>query len=676
MLVLLSGASYRDREIKGPRLCGLLALLADDLRAGCGTARLVESLWPDERPENPIKALHVLVSRARALLGTDAIAATPTGYRLVLREDQVDACAVVLCDSAGGRLSRAGEHAAALAQAEAGIALWQGAASPPEAAGDPLSDLRAARAMTLRSLVRTRALALARLGRHAEAVEPLRALLPERSLDEEVLAELLRCEAATMGPSKALARYDAYRSALREELGGGPGPALQAVHNELLHSDIPVVRHGVSHEPNLLVGRDDDIAAVTGLLRASRVASIVGAGGLGKTRLAHAVAREARQPVVYFVPLANITGDGEVVTEVASVLGVATAGRTGVAGLALPADLLTGIVNTLGPGPALLVLDNCEHVLRGAAALVHRLVAMSGSVRVLTTSRAPLGLSSESVFALPELSLATAAELFCHRARSARPSVALPADVVEQVCAHLDGLPLAVELAAARVRVMSVGEIARRLDDRFTLLRGGIRDAPPRHHTLHAVIDWSWNLLEPAGQVAMRALSVFPAGFTAEAARQLLGDDDVLRMLELLVEQSLVKVTDTPAGTRFRMLETIREFSTAQRRTAGETDQVTDRFLAWARDFGIAHHLSIYGEDLVPSGRIRAEQDNLMLALRYGLDRRDGATVAATCAVLASCGRWRCTSRARRACPASRPGSCRTSSRGLILSRPPGWPWS
>src|SRR4029453_16418031 len=225
------------------------------------------------------------------------------------------------------------------------------------------------------------------------------------------------------------------------------------------------------------------------------------------------------------------------------------------------------------PGPALLVLDNCEHVLRGAAELVRALVSMTRDLRVLTTSRAPLGLSSESVYLLPQLSLPIAVELFQQRAGGARPGADLPAEVVEDVCRHLDGLPLAVELAAARVRVMPVAEIARRLEDRFGLLRGGARDAPERHQTLQAVVDWSWNLLHPAGQAARRAVSVFPAGFTADAAVRVLGHggaSGVAPVLEELVDQSLLQVADTPAGARFRMLETVREFSTAQREAAGE----------------------------------------------------------------------------------------------------------
>ncbi len=636
-LTLLSRVAYRAQEITSPRLRALLALLAGDLRTGCSTTRLVEGLWPDEQPENPGKALQILVSRARAQLGSGVIASTPTGYRLALREDQVDAAAALLSASASARHSSAGDHAAALAHAEAGLALWEGAAGG-DTALDPLSALRAERAATYRSLVRARALALSRLGRHAEAAEALAGLVAERPRDEEVLLELLRSEAATVGPSAALDRYEAYRRSLRDELGTDPGPALQAVHLELLQGTAPVVRHGVPHEPNPLLGRDGDIAAVANLLRTSRVTSIVGPGGLGKTRLAHAVSRRAEQRIVHLVALAGVTSDDDLVSEVASVLGAGESRRTPVGQPAVPTDLLTGIAGALGPGPALLVLDNCEHVLRGAAELVHALVSMTQDLRVLTTSRAPLGLSSESVYLLPPLRLPTTVELFEQRARAARPGAELPAEVVEEVCRHLDGLPLAVELAAARARAMSVAEIARRLEDRFGLLRGGARDAPERHQTLHAVVDWSWNLLEPAGQAAMRALSVFPGGFTADAARQVLGDGDaadVPRVLEHLVDQSLLQVVDTPTGARFRMLETVREFSTAHRETAGETDRVVGGFLAWARDFGMAHHDAVFGADpFAPLERIRAEQDNLVQALRYALARADGGTVAATSAVL------------------------------------------
>jgi predicted ATPase/DNA-binding SARP family transcriptional activator len=633
-LALLSRVRYGSLEIPGSRLQDLLALLAEDPRVGCSTSRLVDALWPDEQPEHPVKALQILVSRARARLGPDFIVSTPSGYRLSLREDQIDASAVLLSASESEKRSRAGDHLAALGHAEAGLALCEDAQGWDSGDGHPLSALRAARVPAYWSLLRARALALSRLGRGAEAAAQLGELISRWPRDEEVMAELLRCEAATAGPATALARYADYRRQLRDELGSDPGPALQGVYQELLRADAPVIRRGVRHEPNALLGRDDDIAAVTGLLRSSRVTSIVGTGGLGKTRLAHAVSGQAEQRVVHLVELAGVAADGDVAAEVASALGVGEEGGTPVSRRSGPPGVLAGIMTALGSDPALLVLDNCEHVVRGAADLVHGLVSLSRDLRVLTTSRAPLGLSSESVYLLPELDLPTTAELFEQRARAARPDADLPAAAMRELCARLDGLPLAAELAAARVRVMSVAEIARRLDDRFAVLRGSARDAPQRHRTLHAVIDWSWNLLDPAGQAAMRALSVFPGGFTADAASHLLGAD-ILPVVEQLADQSLLKVTDTVSGARYRMLETVREFAATHREDAGETERVIDRFLVWARDFGVARHdLVLFGDDLAAFELVQAEQDNLVQALRLGLNREDGGTVAAVSAVL------------------------------------------
>jgi predicted ATPase len=634
-LTLLPRVAYRGQEFTAPRLRALLALLAGDLRTGCGVERLVAGLWPDELPGQPEKALQVLVSRARAQLGADVLVLTPTGYRLALAEDQVDSSALLLHAAASADRARAGDHAGSLAAAEAGLALWEGTPDEGGDSYDPVAALRAERAPVRDTLVRARALALARLGRHAEAAGPLALAASEHPRDEEVLAELLRGEAATAGPSAALTRYEAYRRELRETLGTDPGAGLKAVQQELLRGEAPVVRHGVPHEPNPLLGREEDIAAVERLLRASRAVTVIGPGGLGKTRLAHAVSRRAEQRVVYFVPLAGVTADVDVDAEVASALG-AGEGRPGAVGGQSSTDPVSAILGALGSGPALLVLDNCEQVVRGAADLVQALVSSSKDLRVLTTSRAPLGLTSEAAYALPELGLDTSVELFTQRARAARSGVQLPPDAVAELCRHLDGLPLAVELAAARVRVLSVPEIARRLGDRFALLRGGTRDTPERHRTLHAVVDWSWNLLAEDARAALRTLSVFPGGFSGEAGEQVLGEE-ALSLLEQLADQSLLTVADTPAGVRFRMLETVREFSAARRTEAGEEAEAVGRFLAWARDFGVAHHDWFFGsEPLVAWERIRAEQDNLVLALRHALARTDGPTIAALTAVLAA----------------------------------------
>ncbi|TGB10300.1 BTAD domain-containing putative transcriptional regulator [Streptomyces sp. MZ04] len=640
-LTLLERVAYRGQEVTAPRLRGLLALLAGELRAGCSTERLVAGLWPDALPERPAKAVQVLVSRARAQLGADVIAGTPTGYRLALAEDQVDSSALLRYAAASAERARAGDHAGSLAAAEAGLTLWEGAPDGVGDADDPVAALRAERAPARGALVRAQALALARLGRHAEAAGPLAVAASEQPRDEEVLAELLRGEAATAGPSAALTRYEAYRRQLRDELGTDPGAGLRAVQQELLHGEAPLVRHGVPHEPNQLLGRDEDIAAVRRLLRASRAVTVVGPGGLGKTRLAYAVGRRAEQRVVHCVPLAGVTADEDVATEVASALG-AGEGRHGALSGHAAADPVSGILGVLGSGPALLVLDNCEQVVRGAADLVGALVSSSKDLRVLATSRSPLSLTSEAVYALPELGLDTAVELFTQRARAARAGVELPLDAVAELCRHLDGLPLAVELAAARVRVLSVPEIARRLGDRFALLRGGARDVPERHRTLHAVVEWSWNLLTEDARAALRALCAFPGGFVGEAAEQVLGDD-ALPLLEQLADQSLLTVTDTPFGVRFRMLESVREFSAARRAEAGEEDEAVGRFLTWARDFGVAYHDALIGPDPSPREHplaarelIRTEQDNLVPALRHALARADGPTTAAVTAVLAA----------------------------------------
>ncbi|KNX36680.1 ATP-binding protein [Luteipulveratus halotolerans] len=640
-LTLLTRVAYQDTEIASPQLRHLLALLARDLRTGVSAARLIDGLWPDARPANPTKALQVLVSRARSQLGHDTIVSTPTGYRLALDSTDVDLSAAERCATAALRAAHDHDDEAARLHAEAGLALWEGGSPGGDGADGPLSQVRDEAGSAYAALRRAHAIALSRLGDHDAALPTLTALAAERPQDEELLAALLRTEAATTGPAAALERYETYRRGLRDRLGTDPGPALTEAHQDLLQHDRPAVRVGVPHEPNALLGRDADIAQVARLVRTSRVTSIVGPGGLGKTRLANVVSRHADQRVVHLVPLAGVTSDDGVLPEVASALGVrdprlrATSQRMSAA-----RDVMTGIVDALGPTPSLLVLDNCEHVIEGAAEVARSLVALTPDLRILTTSRSPLGLSSEAVYLLPELDQQTSVALFTERARAARPDVDLPTDVVARLCRHLDGLPLAVELAAARTRVMSVTAIERRLTDRFALLRSGARDAPERHRTLQAVIDWSWNLLDREHQHALATLAVFPDGFTLEAAEHVLGPDyDTLAVLEQLLDQSLLKVVDSVRGTRFRMLETVREFGSARLAEDGLTTAVQDAFLRWSRDFGSRQSGAFAGRDQIAAATtVRTEQDNLVKALDLAVERADAGTAASVFATLA--GLW------------------------------------
>jgi predicted ATPase len=442
------------------------------------------------------------------------------------------------------------------------------------------ADAAAARVILARASSRT--------GAHADAFPALAAAHAERPRDEPLLADLLRSEAAVSGPSVALERFEHYRRELRDRLGADPGELLQRAHRSLLALDRPV-RHGLRYEATALIGRDRDLERLRALLANARVVSIIGPGGLGKTRLAHAIARAAPEPAVHVVELAGVTSADDVAAEVGSALGVrdSVSGRR-VLTVEQRADVRARIAQLLGQSPTLLVFDNCEHLIEAVAGLVAFLVAATADLCVLTTSRAPLAIAAERVYLLGELDASDAARLFTERAVAARPSVQLTEHLVMGIVARLDGLPLAIELAAARVRTMALEEIDRRLEDRFALLRGGDRSAPGRHQTLFAVIDWSWNLLNAAERRALCRLALFHDGFTLEAAEAVLGDHAV-EAVQGLVDQSLVSVRETPAGGRYRMLETVREFGRMRLADAGEEDAARAAMRRWAASYARRH---------------------------------------------------------------------------------------
>jgi predicted ATPase/DNA-binding SARP family transcriptional activator len=643
--------------VTGARLRGLIARLALAGGQPVSTGALAGAVWDHVPPTEVANALQTLVSRARkALGGAAAVEQSAAGYRLAVTPDDVDALRFE-------RLVAEGAVAEALA-------LWRGPALAD--AGDfaepfarRLEELRLDATVTFLTRELDAGRATARVGE-------LEGLAAEHPLHEKLAGLLMRALAATGRQADALAAYEALRTRLADELGIDPGPEARTVHLEVLRGEIAAApapagraRTNLRAQLTSFVGRTDEVARVGKALQANRLITLVGPGGAGKTRLATEVAAVVRDSApddtadgIWLAELASVTDAADVPQAVLGAIGLRESRLLPDGTQRMTSrDARTRLLDGLADARALLVLDNCEHLIDACAHLADALLAHSPQLRIVATSREPLGITGESLFVVPPLDEDPAVRLFADRAAAVSQEFTLDGEtrpLVVDIVRRLDGLPLAIELAAARLRTLPLAEISRRLTDRFRLLTGGSRTALPRHRTLRAVVEWSWELLTPAERLLAERFSVFPAGATPAAVAAVCagsrcaGDElaaadadelaaDADELLSSLVDKSLLQ--PLADGIRLRMLETIREYGAEKLAARGEVGELRRRHAAhYTALMGQAAPRLLTRDQLSWLTVLRADRDNILAALRYWCDADDAEnalSLAVSLAVMA-----------------------------------------
>jgi predicted ATPase/DNA-binding SARP family transcriptional activator/tetratricopeptide (TPR) repeat protein len=668
--------------ISGARLRDLIVRLALAGGRPVSTSELGDAVWGDEPPADLANALQTLVSRARrALGGAQAVEQSAAGYRLAIKPDDVDAFRFQRL-LAEGHLEKA-------------MGLWRGPALA-DAGEFAAPHAQRLERLQLDAMVTRLASEVADdpAGGH---VGPLEVLAAHHPLDEKVTGLLMRALAASGRQAEALAAYDTIRGRLADELGIDPGAELQAVHLEVLRGEAaaraesgnesgatagaihpaPRARTNLRAQLTSFIGREDDVARVLKSLGQYRLVTLVGPGGTGKTRLAAEVAAVAAgggsdgaspdaddvSEGVWLAELASVTDPGDVPQSVLNSIGL----REPRLLLDSPQrassrDARTRLLDGLVDAHALLVLDNCEHLIDACAHLADELLSHCPGLRIVATSREPLGITGESLLSIAPLSQPMpgvpaqeavgfpAVRLFAERAAAVSPGFEVDdgtAALVIDIVRRLDGLPLAIELAAARLRTLPLAEIARRLNDRFRLLTGGSRTALPRHRTLRAVVEWSWDLLTPEERLLAERFAVFPAGATpgavavvcagpggpaAGGGRANVDPADVDDLLSSLVDKSLLQpVRETPGeaareagGTRLRMLETVREYGSEQLAGRGELAELVRRHAVhYSALMAEAAPRLLTRDQVTWLPVVKADRDNLLAALRYWCDVGD-----------------------------------------------------
>ncbi|GGZ10648.1 BTAD domain-containing putative transcriptional regulator [Streptomyces poonensis] len=676
--------------VGGARLRALLTVLA--LRAGrtVPVSVLVDEVWDGDPPADAPGAVQALVGRLRRILGAETVVSAEGGYRLAAHPDDIDLHRFERLAGEGIGALADGDPAKAAGVLDDALALWHGPALADLPDRTAEAARREARRLDVRRARLTAALAL---GRAEQSLPELTALCDTHPLDEPLQVLRLRALRDTGRPAEALAAYADVRRLLADRLGADPGPELRAVYEELLNESasesVPPVPGAAPRSPgtppepsgtaagaapgaspappvpgapsrprpgNLrarltsFVGRDDDIGAIRGDLAAARLVTLLGPGGAGKTRLSQEAGEAVADAVpdgVWLAELAPVDDPGNVPEAVLTALGARETVLRGAGAEEMRAvserhdDPVSRLVEHCGRRRMLIVLDNCEHVVEAAARLAEQLLQRCPGLTILATSREPLGVPGELLRPVEPLAEPYALRLLGDRGAAARPgfTVADDPEAADEICRRLDGLPLAIELAAARLRMMTLRQIADRLDDRFRLLTGGSRTVLPRQQTLRAVVDWSWNLLDEDERDVLRRLSVFSGGCDLAAAEAVCGPA-ALDALGSLVDKSLVVAAPSAdGGMRYRLLETVAEYARERLDESGARAAAERAHLTYYRELARTTDPLLRGpRQREAIALLELEDDNIRTALRHAVEARDEQE--ALCLVLSLCWYW------------------------------------
>jgi predicted ATPase/DNA-binding SARP family transcriptional activator len=618
----------------GQKRRALLAVLLLEPNRVLSRDRLIDALWGEDPPETARNTVQVYVSQLRKLLPDATLETAPPGYRVVVEPESIDLFEFVRLSEEGRAALGAGDAAGAADTLRAALALWRGPALD-DLAWEPFAQTEIVRLEELRlAALEDRIDADLALGRHGQLVSELERLVAEHPLRERFRAQLMLALYRSGRKADALAVYQRTRRTLVDELGIEPSESLQQLQREILAQDPslnasqggPKSPRPVPTPPTPLLGRESELAELADLVRReeTRLVTLTGTGGIGKTRLALELVRRLVPEFHHgmgVTTIANLRDPTLVAQAILEALEIPEVGQ----------DPEEDMLRALAGLELLLLVDNFEQVLPAAASIARLLDAAPG-VKVIVTSRAPLHIAAEREFPVPPLADDEAAELFIARAQAANPDFALSeqnAAAVAELCARLDGLPLAIELAAARTKLLPPAALLSRLGNRLELLTDTRRDAPRHQQTLRMTLDWSYDLLDPDAQRLFARLGVFAGGWTLSSADAVCGGDgSVLEGLAALVDESLVRQPEAGAGEpRFSMLEIVREYALERLSTSGESDETRRRHLAHFVDFAQQAEPGLISADQIEwLARVEHEHDNLRAALAYALETEDSSS--------------------------------------------------